>query len=96
MNRKNMECVGSSFDDFLADSALLECVTAMAHKRVLAFQIKQAMEQKHMTKTAMAEKMHTSRSAVDRLLNPDNPSVTLDTIDRAASALGLKLNISLV
>ncbi len=53
------------------------------------------MEQKHITKSEMAEKMETSRSAVDRLLNPNNPNVILDTLDRAAIALGMKLNISL-
>ncbi|BBJ31421.1 hypothetical protein RAS_05300 [Rickettsia asiatica] len=54
------------------------------------------MEQKHITKSEMAEKMETSRSAVNRLLNPNNPNVTLDTLDRAAIALGMKLNISLI
>lgn len=54
------------------------------------------MKTKHVTKIEMAKRMHTSRSAVDRLLNPSNPSVTLDTMDRAASALDMTLNISLV
>ncbi|WP_408634812.1 helix-turn-helix domain-containing protein [Rickettsia asiatica] len=58
--------------------------------------MKQIMEQKHITKSEMAEKMETSRSAVNRLLNPNNPNVTLDTLDRAAIALGMKLNISLI
>jgi DNA-binding Xre family transcriptional regulator len=95
MNKMNEKQIGSGFDDFLNEIGILNEVTAVAHKRVLAWQIKQAMEQKHITKLEMANKMATSRSAIDRLLNPDNPSVTLDTLDRAAIALGMKLNISL-
>ncbi|ABE04800.1 helix-turn-helix domain-containing protein [Rickettsia bellii] len=95
MNKLNQKYIGSNFDNFLNEIGILEEVTAVAHKRILAEQIKQIMEQKHITKTEMAEKMETSRSAVNRLLNPNNPNVTLDTLDRAAIALGMKLNISL-
>ncbi|HJD56267.1 MAG TPA: helix-turn-helix domain-containing protein [Rickettsia endosymbiont of Pyrocoelia pectoralis] len=95
MNKINPKHLGSDFDDFLNKIGILEEVTAIAHKRILAEQIKQIMEQKHITKSEMAEKMETSRSAVDRLLNPNNPNVTLDTLDRAAIALGMKLSISL-
>ncbi|ABV79277.1 Fis family transcriptional regulator [Rickettsia bellii] len=96
MNKLNQKYIGSNFDNFLNEIGILEEVTAVAHKRILAEQIKQIMEQKHITKTEMAEKMETSRSAVNRLLNPNNPNVTLDTLDRAAIALGMKLNISLI
>ncbi|HJD63208.1 MAG TPA: helix-turn-helix domain-containing protein [Rickettsia endosymbiont of Degeeriella rufa] len=96
MNKLNQKYIGSNFDYFLNEIGILEEVTAVAHKRILAEQIKQIMEQKHITKTEMAEKMETSRSAINRLLNPNNPNVTLDTLDRAAIALGMKLNISLI
>lgn len=96
MNKLNQKYIGSNFDDFLNEIGILEEVTAVAHKRIIAQQIKQIMEQKHITKSEMAEKMETSRSAVNRLLNPNNPNVTLDTLDRAAIALGMKLNISLI
>ncbi|HJD65756.1 MAG TPA: helix-turn-helix domain-containing protein [Rickettsia endosymbiont of Bembidion nr. Transversale] len=96
MNKLNQKYIGSNFDNFLNEIGILEEVTAVAHKRILAEQIKQIMEQKHITKTEMAKKMETSRSAVNRLLNPNNPNVTLDTLDRAAIALGMKLNISLI
>lgn len=96
MNKLNQKYIGSNFDDFLNEIGILEEVTAVAHKRIIAQQIKQIMEQKHITKSEMAEKMETSRSAVNRLLNPNNPNVTIDTLDRAAIALRMKLNISLI
>jgi predicted XRE-type DNA-binding protein len=76
--------IGSSFDAFLEEDGTLDEINLIAIKRVIAWQIREAMAQKKITKTAMAEKMKTSRSSVDRLLDPDNPSVTLDTIDKAA------------
>lgn len=87
--------IGSSFDDFLASEEILNEVTALAHKRVLAWQIAQAMEKQHITQIEMARRMRTSRTAVHRLLDPHNPSITLDTIDRAVNALGMKLDISI-
>nr|WP_253307786.1 helix-turn-helix transcriptional regulator [Rickettsia endosymbiont of Ceutorhynchus assimilis] len=96
MSTINQNGIGSNFDDFLNEIGILEEVTAIAHKRILANQIKQVMEQKHITKLEMAKKMETSRTAIDRLLNPNNPNVTLDTLDRAAIALGMRLNISLI
>ena len=92
MNNKH---IGSNFNDFLAEQNMLEEVTAVAHKRIIAMQLASAMKDLHVSKMQMAKKMDTSRSSVDRLLNPDNTSVTLSTIDRAALALGLTLNISL-
>lgn len=89
------EKVGSSFDEFLESEEILSDVTTLAHKRVLAWQITQAMKNQHITQVEMAKRMQTSRTAVHRLLDPNNPSITLDTIDRAVSALGMKLNISI-
>lgn len=74
----------------------LNVITAIVHKRVLVWQIYEAMERQHINKVEMAKRMYTSRAAVDRLLSPQNPSVTLDTMDRAAAALGMTLSISLV
>jgi DNA-binding Xre family transcriptional regulator len=93
MKEKN---IGSSFDDFLDEEGLLTEVEKVAIKRVIAFQIKQMMDAKKLTKTAMAQRMNTSRSALDRLLDPVNESVTLQTMKKAATALGRTLKIQLV
>lgn len=87
--------VGSSFDDLLAEEGLLGEAGATAVKRVLAYQLSQFMEENKLSKSAMARRMQTSRSALDRLLDSSNPSVTLQTMDRAARALGKKLRIEL-
>lgn len=87
--------LGSSFDDFLADEGILAESEAVAIKRVIAFELKQKMAEKHLTKTAMANEMKTSRAALDRLLDPNNTSVTLRTLESAAQALGHRLRISL-
>lgn len=87
--------LGSDFDDFLQDEGLLAEAEATAIKRVLAFQIQKEMEERQLTKSALAKLMNTSRSSLDRLLDPDNPSVTLVTMESAAIALGKKLNIQL-
>jgi antitoxin HicB len=88
--------IGSSFDDFLAEEGILERVNARAQKRVIAWQLSQAMDAKQLTKTEMSERMGTSRTAVDRLLDPSNGSVTLLTLEKAASAVGKRLRIELV
>lgn len=88
--------VGSNFDDFLAEEGMLAEAEAVATKRVLAFQIAQLMKEQNITKTEMAERMDTSRTAVDRLLDPDNDSATLQTLERAALALGMRLQVALV
>jgi len=88
--------MGPSLDEFLEEEGILEEVTASAVKRVLAWQIEQAMEKKHITKKAMAQAMNTSRSSLDRLLDPDNEAVTLLTLQRAASVLGKRLQVHLV
>lgn len=87
--------IGSPFDTFLELEGTLDETTALAHKRVLAWQITEAMKAKHITQVEMAKRMKTSRTAIHRLLDPNNPSITLDTIDRAVSALGMQLTISI-
>ena len=87
--------IGSNFDDFLAEEGLLEETEAIAVKRVLAYQINELMITQNLTKTEMARRMKTSRAALDRLLDPDNRSVTLHTMDKAARSLGKRLRLSL-
>jgi hypothetical protein len=84
---------GSTFDSFLEEAGIKEEVEAVAIKRVVALQLKQAMEEQQKTKKAMARELRTSRSQLDRLLDPRNVSVTLDTIARAARAVGKRLVI---
>lgn len=84
-----------TFDDFLAGQGLLEDAEEIAIKRVLAWQITEAMKAQGLTKTAMAALMRTDRRHLDRLLDPNNPSVTLSTLRRAASAVGRKLRVEL-
>jgi hypothetical protein len=92
MNKKH---IGSNFDGFLKAEKIYEQVQATAIKRVVAFQIAEEMKLKKLTKTAMASRMKTSRAALERLLDPDNASITLFTLERAASALGKKLRVEL-
>ncbi len=87
--------VGSDFDVFLEEEGLLEEVTAVAVKRYIAFQIAEKMDETNLSKAEMARRMATSRSALDRLLDPDNPSVTLQTLQSAVQALGGRLKIEL-
>ena len=94
--KKSSARVGSNFDDFLSEEGILDEVTAAAVKRVLAWQISQEMRRQKMTKTAMAEKMHTSRAALNRLLDGEDTSLTLTTLSSAASALGKRVKLELV
>jgi antitoxin HicB len=91
--RKKVDHSGSTFDSFLEQEGIREEVEAVAIKRVLAWQLEQAMRQQQKTKRAMAKQLNTSRSQLDRLLDPRNVSVTLDTIARAARALGKRVII---
>ena len=84
---------GSSFDSFLEEEGIREEVEAVAIKRVLAWQLSQEMQQQKKTKQAMARDLQTSRSQLDRLLDPRNVSVSLDTMARAARVLGKSLVI---
>src|SRR6202051_5405893 len=92
-NRKKMDHSGSTFDSFLEEEGIREETEAVAIKRVLAWQLEQAMQKQQKTKRAMAKQLQTSRSQLDRLLDPRNVSVTLDTITRAAKALGKRIVI---
>lgn len=87
--------IGSSFDDFLSQEGLLEQTEELAIKEILADQIRQAMAEEGLTKSAMAARMRTSRQALDRLLDPSNTGVTLHTMQRAAQAVGRKLRLEL-
>ena len=88
--------LGSSLDAVLAADGTLEDVTARAIKRVIARQISALMKDQGVTKISLANKMQTSRSQLDRLLDPENDSVTLDTLVRAAHAVGRRLHLELV
>jgi hypothetical protein len=92
-HRKKADHSGSTFDSFLEEEGIRGEVEAVAIKRVLAWQLERAMRKQQKTKQAMAKQLHTSRSQLDRLLDPRNGSVTLDTIARAARALGKRVII---
>lgn len=85
---------GSTFDSFLVEESLFDEVEAIAIKRTISFEIEQMMKEKHMSKIEMAERMHTSRAALDRLLDPENTSITLKTLMKAAHILGKRLQFS--
>ena len=89
------EHLGSNFDEFLEEEGLLADVEAVAIKRVIAYQVEQLMKEQNLTKTEMSRRMKTSRAALERLLDPSNQSVTLQTLDRAARALGKRLQITM-
>lgn len=95
MSKKNPH-IGSSFDDFLAEEGILEETKAQAIKEVLALQIEQAMKEKGLSKSQMAKLMETSRASLDRLLDPENTSVTLHTMQKAAAIVGRRLRLELV
>lgn len=88
--------IGSGFDEFLAADGLLDEVSAVALKRVIAWQVSQAMTDRGVSKAALAERMGTSRSQVDRLLDQESPGMTLDSLSRAAEALELGVRVTLV
>jgi antitoxin HicB len=84
-----------TFDEFLANDGLLAETEDAAIKEIIADQIKVAMDEEGLSKTAMAARMKTSRRQLDRLLDPNNPSVTLATLRRAAAAVGRNLRVEL-
>jgi antitoxin HicB len=94
--KKRNKHIGSSLEDFLKEEGILEETRAAALKETLAWQIQQAMEKNKISKVEMARRMNTSRAALDRLLDPNNASVTLQTLTRAAHAVGRDLRIELV
>ncbi len=87
--------IGQSFDDFLRSEGRYEESTNQAVKRVIAFQLAAAMKEQQLTKVAFAKKLQTSRSQLDRLLDPENTNVTLDSLTRAAKAIGRVLKLEL-
>lgn len=86
--------IGTSFDDFLTERGLLEDAEAVAIKRIMAYELEQAMKERKLSKTKLAIELDTSRAAVDRLLDPENTSITLKNIEKIAKFLGRKLIIS--
>lgn len=88
--------IGSALDEFLAEEGLYEQANTTAIKRVLVWQIEQLMKEQELSKAAMAKRMQTSRAALDRLLDPENESVTLQTLQRAAQSVGKHLRLELV
>ena len=92
---KKNKHIGSSFDDFLQEEGLIAEAEATAVKRVIAHQIEREMAERSLSKSALAGMMQTSRSSLDRLLDPENASVTLLTLESVAHALGKRLKVQL-
>ena len=88
--------IGSSLEDFLKEEGLYEDATNYAVKRVLAWQVEQAMREQGITKVEMARRMGTSRAHLNKLLDPENDKVQLDTVKRAAAAIGRSVRLVLV
>ena len=88
--------IGSSFDDFLVEEGIAEEVEAGAIKKIIAYQLQEAIQREQLTKTSLAVQLETSRAAVNRLLDPENESITLLTLKKAAKVLGKKLRLELV
>lgn len=93
--RRKVNHSGTTFDSFLEEEGIRAEVEAVAVKRILAWQLGQAMRKQQKTKQAMAKQLRTSRSQLDRLLDPRNVSVTLDTVTRAARAVGKRVILRL-
>ena len=87
---------GSGIDDFLQEEGVLEEVQALAIKEVIAWQLDAAMKSQKMSKRRLAELMHTSRTQVDRVLDPNDGNVTLATLQRAAAVIGRKVQVELI
>ena len=96
MSKRKNPNRGTAFADFLKEEGTYEETTALAVKRVLAWQLEQAMEKEKISKNQMAKRMKTSRSQLDRILDPNNPKVQLDTIMKAATVLGRDVRVELV
>jgi len=96
MTQKSNPHIGSRFDDFLKAEGLYAEVNAGAAKKLLALQLSQALEENSITKTELASRMRTSRAVINRLLDPDNLALNLQTVSKAATALGKKIEIRLV
>jgi antitoxin HicB len=86
---------GSSLEDFLHETNNYQSATIAAIKRVIAWQLREEMARSNVTKTEMAKRMDTSRAQLDRVLSPDDSNVTLETLQRAAMAVGRSLKLEL-
>lgn len=95
MNNEQNKFNGSNFDEFLAEEGILEEVSTRAQKRLLALQVADILTETNLTKSQLAERMNTSRSQLERLLDPNNTAITLDSLDRLARAVGRQLRIEL-
>ena len=95
MTQSRHPCLGSSLESFLEEEGILEEVTSVAIKEVIAWQIQEAMTARKLSKARMAALMHTSRAQLDRLLDPARGNVTLETLQRAAHVLGRQLKVEL-
>ncbi len=96
MTKSKHPAIGSSLEDFLKEDGIYDECNNKAIKEVLAWQLQKAMKEKGISKMAMAERMKTSRAALDRLLDPSNTAVTLNTMMRAAATIGKTIRIELV
>lgn len=92
MKRKH---IGSNFEDFLSNEGILEECRASAIKFMIARELEQVMEKQHISKSEMARRLHTSRTGIDRLLDPENTSVTLHTLAKVAQVLGKRIEFAL-
>jgi len=88
--------IGSNFDDFLEENGILADATAVAVKRVLAWNLKQKMANEKLTLSRVADDLGTSRAAVNRIFDTDNSSITLNTIERVAGYVGKRIRLMLV
>ncbi len=95
MTKQPKKTSRSKFDQPTTEECALSSITAVALKQVIAVQISEEMTAQNLTKTELAKRMHTSRSALDRLLDAQDPSLTLATLASAATALGKKVNLNL-
>ena len=90
----NKKCIGSNFDDFLAEEGILQESEAIAIKRVIAYALEQKMAEDKMSVNRLAKELETSRSAISRILDPENTSITLNTIEKIAKYLGKRIILS--
>lgn len=87
--------IGSDFEEFLAEDGILEECSAVAVKRVLSMELQDLMHEKHVNRTELAKRMNSSRSQIARLLNPEETGTSIDSLTRAAAAMGKHLEIRL-
>lgn len=88
--------MGSSIDDFMREEGFLEEAQTRAIKEVIAWQLDQAMKERHLSKRRLAQMMNTSRTQVDRVLDPNDGNISLETLQRAAAVLGRRVHVELI